>query len=596
MTTYILGLNAFHADSSAVLLKDGEVVAAIAEERLNRVKHYAGFPELAIKKVLEMGGIGIADVDHIAIGRDSKANLRQKVGFSLRNLTRIGKLAKQRLENRANISDVPTLVAKAFGLERDALKARVHNIEHHLCHAASCYLVSPYDRAAILSIDGFGDFASTMTAIGEGSHMKVLDRVHFPHSLGVFYTSICQFIGYDRYGDEGKVMGLAPYGKPIYMDFMRDAVRTTANGKFELNLDYYIHHSEGVDYSHDESGYPTVAPLYSDKLIATFGPPRVRLDEITQRDMDLARSLQARLEEVYFHILDHLYNVAGTDALCVAGGVSLNSVANGQLFKRSKFKRFYAHPAATDDGTAFGAAYFVHNITLKNPRSFVLKHAYLGDSFTDDEIAAALERAGVTTAKKLDGDAIYSETAKRMADGKVIGWFQGRMEWGPRALGARSIVAHPGYEDMKDILNARVKHRESFRPFAPSILEERTGDYFDETWPAPFMMQVYGTKESGRADIAACNHTNNTGRLQTVNRDDNPIYHKLISAFAAETGIPVVLNTSFNENEPIVNTPDQAISCFLRTKMDVLSIGSFIVDKPEGHADAPDGAVHGMSA
>ncbi len=580
MPTYILGLNAFHADSSAVLLRDGEVVGAIAEERLNRVKHYAGFPELAIKKVLEMAGVQIGDVDHIAIGRDSKANLRQKVGFSLKNLSRIGRLAKQRLHNRASIRDIPTLIADAFGIDRGELRARVHNIEHHLCHAASAYLVSPFDRAAILSIDGFGDFASTMTAVGEGDRMKVLDRVLFPHSMGVFYTSICQFIGYDRYGDEGKVMGLAPYGTTRYLDFMRELVTTEPGGRFALNLDYFIHHTEGVDYSFDDSGYPTVAPLFSDELVARFGAPRLRNAEITQRDKDLARSLQARLEEVYFHILDHLYEEASSNALCIAGGVALNSVANGQIFKRSKFRRFHAHPAATDDGTAFGAAYYVWNVILNNPRTHELRHAYLGDGYDDEAIAAALERAGILDqAEHLPGDAIYAPTAKQIAAGKVVGWFQGRMEWGPRALGSRSILAHPGYPGMKDTLNSRVKHREGFRPFAPSILEERVEDYFDQSWPSPYMMLVYKTRPETRHNLSACDHVDHTGRLQTVNRDDNPIYHRLISAFEAETSIPVVLNTSFNEREPIVHTPDEAIDCFLRTKMDALSIGSYLVVK-----------------
>ncbi len=579
MTTYILGLNAFHADSSAVLLRDGEIVGAIAEERLNRVKHFAGFPELAIKEVLKMGGIGIDDVQHIALGRDSKANLKQKMGFSLKNLTRIGKLAKQRLENRANIRDIPTLVAQAFGRSAGSdIPARIHNIEHHLCHAASCYLVSPFDKAAILSIDGFGDFASMMTGVGEGDRFSVLDRVYFPHSMGVFYTSMCQLIGYNRYGDEGKVMGLAPYGTTKYLDAMREIVSLGADGKYELDLDYFIHHSEGVDYSFDDDGYPTVASLFSSKLTERFGPARTRGSEITQRDMDIARSTQARLEEVYFHILRHLQQQTDTDALCVAGGVSLNSVANGQIFKRSNFKRFYAHPAATDDGTAFGAAYYVHNVTLNNPRTFQLKNAYLGNGFSDDEIAQALADRGLKPTK-LEGQALYDETAKRIADGKVIGWFQGRMEWGPRALGARSILAHPGHPDMKDILNARIKHREWFRPFAPSILEEHAGEYFDETHPAPFMMLVYGTQPEGRENIQACNHVDNTGRLQTVNKDDNPVYHRLISAFRELTGIPVVLNTSFNENEPIVCTPAQAIDCYLRTKMDVLSIGSFMCEK-----------------
>jgi len=580
LATYILGINAFHADASAVLLRDGEVVGAIAEERLNRVKHFAGFPAQAIRKLLEMGRIDVRDVDHIAIGRDSTANLAQKLAFSVANLGRIGKLAKQRLENRAKIRDVPSLVAEACGVERDDLDAKVHNIEHHLCHAASTFLPSGFERAAILSIDGFGDFASTMVALGEGNGIEVLDRVHFPHSMGIVYTSICQFIGYGKYGDEGKVMGLAPYGETAYLDFMRELVREAPDGKFELDLDYFIHHTEGVDYGFDVEGRPTVAPLFSSKLIDRFGPPREPGTEIAKRDEDLARSLQARLEEIYFHVLRDLHARTGCDALCIAGGVGLNSVANGQIFEKTGFERFYAHPAATDDGTAFGAAYYVHSAVLGQARPRELGHAFLGNEYTDDEIQAALQRAEVSGARHLSDEELFAETAKRVAQGKVVGWFQGRMEWGPRALGARSIVAHPGLPNMKDILNARIKHREPFRPFAPSILEDRVGEYFTETWPSPFMMLVYPTRPEKRGDIQAVDHVDHTGRLQTVNATDCPRYYRLIQAFEKETGIPVVLNTSFNENEPIVCSPDEAIACYERTRMDVLVMGNWLVEKP----------------
>jgi carbamoyltransferase len=580
MTTHILGINAFHADASAVLLRDGEVIGAIAEERLNRVKHYAGFPSQAIRMLLDMGGITLADVDHVAIGRDGKANLKDKLAFSLRNLPRMGKLARQRLENRAQIRDVPTLVAEACGVAPDRLRAKVHHVEHHLCHAASTFLPSEHERAAILSIDGFGDFASTMVAVGEGNRFKVLDRVLFPHSMGIAYTALCQLIGYDRYGDEGKVMGLAPYGEPTYLDVMRDVVREAPGGKFELNLDYFIHHSEGVDYGLDAEGHPTVARLFSSRLEDRLGKARARGDELGQREMDIARSLQARLEEIYMHVLRDLHGRTGADALCVAGGVSLNSVANGQIFSETPFKRFYAHPAATDDGTAFGAALFVHHVTLGQPRREPLHHAYFGPEYGDAQIGQALAAAGLDGACQVSDDELYAATAKHIAAGKVVGWFQGRMEWGPRALGARSIVAHPGHPDMKDILNSRIKHREWFRPFAPSILEDRVGEYFTHDHPSPFMMLVYGTRPENRERIQAVDHVDHTGRLQTVREADNPRYYRLIQAFERETGTPVVLNTSFNENEPIVCTPEQAIGCFQRTRMDVLALGNWLVEKP----------------
>ena len=360
---------------------------------------------------------------------------------------------------------------------------------------------------------------------------------------------------------------------------MRDVVREAAGGKFELNLDYFIHHSEGVDYGYDEEGHPTVAPLFSDALAERLGPPRQAGDEVTDRDRNSARSLQARLEEIYFHILRDLHERTKVGALCLAGGVSLNSVANGQIFAQTPFRKLYAHPAATDDGTAFGAAYHVHHVALGHGDRQPLRHAYLGNSYSDDEIKAAIDRAGATGAELLPADDVPTEAAKRIAAGKVVGWFQGRMEWGPRALGSRSIVAHPGRPDMKDVLNARIKHREPFRPFAPSILEERVGDYFTEEWPSPFMMQVYPTIAERREDIQATDHVDHTGRLQTVNKDDCPQYHALISAFEKETGIPVVLNTSFNENEPIVCTPDEAIACYQRTKMDALVIGRWLLEK-----------------
>jgi carbamoyltransferase len=579
---YILGINAFHADAAAVLLKDGHVVGAIAEERLNRVKHYAGFPEQSIRMLLEMANITIDQVDHIAIGRDSTANVLKKIGFAVANLSRVGKLAKQRLENRAQIRDVPELVARACGVQVTDLRARVHHIEHHLCHAASAFFPSDFEEAAVLSIDGFGDFASTMTATGKGTHLAVLERVYFPHSMGIFYTAMCQFIGYRKYGDEGKVMGLAPYGEPRYLDLMRQVVRTTANGGFELDLDFFIHHTQGVDYSFDDDGRPTVAPVFSDKLIEMFGPPRESGGELTQRDKDIARSMQARLEEVYFHILNHLHARTGLTDLCIAGGVGLNSVANGKILNYTPFRRIYVHPAATDDGTAFGAAFFVHHATLGNGNRQPLQHAYLGNCYTDEAIERAIVASGFRGAVRLEDDSVYVEAAQRIAQGKVVGWFQGRMEWGPRALGARSIVAHPGLPDMKDTLNARIKHREWFRPFAPSILEERAAEYFEGGTVSPFMLVVLPTVPEKQSQLLAVDHVDHTGRVQTVNKNDCPEYYRLIQAFEEITGIPVVLNTSFNENEPVVCTPEQAIDCFMRTKMDALCIGHWLLDKAVG--------------
>jgi carbamoyltransferase len=591
--TYILGLNSFHADASAVLLRDGELVAAVAEERLNRVKHFAGFPTQAVKEVLDIGGISLAEVDHVGINKDSRANLLAKLGFALGNLTRITRLAKQRLEYRAKAQNAPQLLCEALGVPASALKARVHNVEHHLCHVASCFLVSEFEKAAVLSIDGFGDFASTMTAVGDGLDVKVLDRVLFPHSLGILYTMICQFIGYDKYGDEGKVMGLAPYGQPVYAEFFDRLVRLKPQGRFELNLDYFLHHTEGVDYTFDEQGHPTVAPLYTPEMVKQFGPPRVRHGELTRRDMDLAASLQKCFEKAYFHILNHLYDETRCENICLAGGVALNSVANGMIFDRTPFRRIYTQPAAGDDGTALGVAYHIHHAVLRQPRPLTLPspptgeerrvrgamdHAYTGRDFGTDALAEEVRRLPPDIGAEFVDDAeLFQRTAQAIAGGEIVGWFQGKSEWGPRALGNRSIVAHPGLPNMKDVLNSRIKHREWFRPFAPSILEERVGEYFVHTHPSPFMMLVYQTRPEVRDRLCAINHVDNTGRLQTVSRQQNPRYYQLIEAFERETGLPIVLNTSFNENEPIVYKPAEAVECFLRTRMDLLVLGNWMI-------------------
>src|SRR6266849_3901758 len=579
--TYILGLNTFHADSGAALLKDGELVAAVAEERLSRVKHFAGFPAEAIREVLDIGGIGIGDVDHIGINKDNRANLLSKLTFALSHLSRITKMARQRLLYRAKAYNAPKMICNAFAIREEVLRAQVHHVEHHLCHAASCYLVSEFEQAAILSVDGFGDFASTMTAVGKGNDLKVLDRILFPHSLGIVYTMICQFIGYNQYGDEGKVMGLAPYGEPVYEDFFDRLVQLKPAGRFELDLDYFLHHREGVDYSFDEQGYPTVAPLFSMAMVRRFGQPRLRHAELTQRDMNLAASLQKCLEKAYFHILNHLHEQTQCEALCLAGGVALNSVANGQIFEKTPFRKIYTQPAASDDGTAIGVAYYIHNCILKRPRGFIMDHAYTGRAFTKDEIKAVLVGRSDVQGEELTDPELYQRTAEAIARGEIVGWFQGRMEWGPRALGNRSIVAHPGLPNMKDILNARIKHREWFRPFAPSILVERQNEYFEHEHPSPFMLHVYKIRPEKREQLCAVNHVDDSGRLQTVSREENPLYYDLIQAFERKTGTPVVLNTSFNENEPIVCAPQEAIDCFKRTRMDVLAIGPFLVLKTE---------------
>jgi carbamoyltransferase len=569
--TAILGLNAYHGDAAAALVLDGELVAAAEEERFNRVKHCAGFPAAAAAWCLADAGLTAADLDHVAVGRDPRANIGRKVARTLRHGVKAGYL-RERLQNAARVRDVGAALADALGV--DSLRASVHNVEHHQAHVASAFFVSPFEDAAVLTVDGFGDFASTMLAEGHGSHFEVLERVTFPHSLGIFYTAVTQWLGFPKYGDEGKVMGLAPYGKPVYVDELRKLVLLDSS-LFELGLDYFTHDQEGVDMTWDE-GSPSVGRIYSDALVELLGPARETGAPLTELYEDVAASLQLVLEEAYLHLCRTLHERTGLTSLCLAGGVALNAVANGRILAETPFRDLYVQPAAGDSGIAVGAAYYVWNQELGRPRSFVMEHAYTGPAYSDDEIAAAIADAGVT-ATRLDDDDLFRAVAERIAAGEVVGWFQGRMEFGPRALGHRSIVADPRSHEMKDVLNARIKQREPFRPFAPSILSERTAEWFEQDYPSPFMVLVYKTAADKRETIPAVNHVDDTGRLQTVEQRIEPRYHALIAEFERQTGVPVLLNTSFNENEPIVMTPADALDTFLKTKMDVLAIGNYLV-------------------
>jgi len=571
---YILGINAYHGDAAAAIVRDGKLIAAAEEERFNRFKHSAGFPAHAIKYCLEAAGIGLEDLDHIGISRDPSAHLHKKILFAA---TRITKLAshqiKDRLGNAAKVRDVKDELARVFGVSKKHLHARFHNVEHHRAHLASCFFVSPFNHAALLSIDGFGDFISTMWALGEGNSIDVLGQVEYPHSTGIVYTATTQFLGFPHYGDEGKVMGLAPYGQPRFIKEFREIIRTEENGQFRLNLDYFRHHAEGVEMTWDE-GSPVIGRVFSDEFAHLFGPPRATGATLSDRERDIAASLQLRLEEVGFHILNHLHHKTGMTDLGLAGGVAYNSVMNGKILLNTPFKRVFVQPAAGDSGTALGVCYQIYNGILKSERGEVMTGAYTGPQFTGEEIKQALSESDLPFECYSDEE-VTKCAAQDIAAGLVVGWFQGRMEFGPRALGNRSIVVDPRRAEMKDILNDRIKKREPFRPFAPSILEERMGDYFEQTHPAPTMLMVYQIKQERRAEIPAVTHVDGSGRLQTVSRAVNERYYQLISDFAALTGVPVVLNTSFNENEPIVCTPQHAIECFRKTKMDVLYLGNY---------------------
>lgn len=572
--TVILGLNAYHGDASAALVVDGELVNAVEEERLNRVKHSAGFPGLAAKWCLEDAGITPEQIDHVAVSRDPSANLFRKLLRAAR--TPSIDFLRSRLANAAQVRNVKGELATALGLPEGGLRAKFHNVEHHQAHVASAFFVSPFDEAAILSVDGFGDFASTMLAHGRGSKFEVLDRVLFPHSLGIFYTAVTQWLGFPKYGDEGKVMGLAPYGEPVHLDAMRKLV-DLSGPLFQLDLAYFTHHVEGVDMTWDQAT-PTIGRVFSPRLEQLLGPARKPGEPLEKHHEDVAASLQKMLEEAYLHLLRTLHSRTGSKNLTLAGGVALNAVANGRIRHETPFDEVYIQPAAGDNGTAIGAAYHVWNQQLGQPRGFVMRHAYTGPAFDDDEIAAALG-ASAFDARRLDDAELFDWTAQQLADGKIVGWFQGRAEFGPRALGNRSIVVDPRRHDMKDILNARIKHREPFRPFAPSLLAEETGEWFEDDYPSPFMILVYKTREERREQIPAVNHVDDTGRVQSVALDENPRYYRLIESFKEKTGVPVILNTSFNENEPIVCTPEEALACFGKTKMDVLVLGNHVVER-----------------
>jgi carbamoyltransferase len=574
----ILGLNMFHADASAAIVLDGEVVFAIAEERLNRVKHYVGFPALAVKTCLDAVGARITDVDHVAVGQDSDANLAKKVQYALANPAKVLNFIRLRQRKEA-MRDVRSLLANALDVDPKEPRFQEHHLEHHIAHIASAYYCSPWEQAAGFSYDGSGDFVSTMMASCEGNDVKVLERVFLPHSLGSFYTMICEFIGYKKYGDEGKVMGLAPYGNDTYCAQVREIIKLIDSG-FQLDLKYFMPLGSNQGMQIQPDGTVRLARHFSDRMVELFGPPRDPQSEITQRDMDLAYAMQHRFEEVFFHLLHQLHQRAPSEDLVMAGGCALNSVGNGKLFQQTPFRRTWIQPAAGDEGLAIGAALHTYHSTLGQSGRHEMKNSYLGPEFSDSRIESDLKTANLSY-RKLDREPLLNAVAEQIATGNVVGWFQGRMEWGPRALGNRSIVAHPGLPDMKDVLNARIKHREWFRPFAPSILVERQNEYFEYDHPSPFMLHVYKIRPEKRAQLCAVNHVDDTGRLQTVSHEENPLYYDLIRAFERKAGIPVILNTSFNENEPIVCTPEEAIDCFKRTRMDVLAIGPYLVLKAE---------------
>ncbi len=575
----ILGINAYHGNASAAIVCEGRLVAAVEEERFNRVKYAAGFPAQAIRYCLQEAGLELKDIDHVAVPRNPYARLGTKLFYAMR----MPSFARERMKVLAKFTGIQEALAQAFEADPAKIVAKFHRIEHHQAHLASAFFVSPFEQAALLSADGLGDFASTMWGSGSGSRMKIDGAIAFPHSLGIFYSAVTQYLGFLKFGDEYKVMGLAAYGEAEQLDALRDILRTTGK-EFRLGLDYFTHHRSGPEMSWAEADKtPTLGKMFSEAMERRLGPKRNPEEPLEQRHRNLAAALQSRLEEVYLGMLKNLGELTELKAVCLAGGVAFNCVANGKIFDTTGFEQVYVHPAAGDAGLAVGAAFYVWHQVLGKPRAFVMDHAYWGPGYTREKIHSAIDASGLAQngwqVEELAEDKLVQRTAASVADGKILGWFQGRAEWGPRALGNRSIVADPRRPEMKDILNQRIKHREIFRPFAPSILAEAAGQWFEKSHPSPFMTLAYSVRPEKREKIPAPTHVDGTGRLQTVTHEANPRYWSLIKAFERLTGVPVVLNTSFNDNEPIVCRPEEALDCFRRTQMDALVLGDFLITK-----------------
>lgn len=589
---YVLGISRHH-DSTAALIKDGQIIAAAEEERLNRRKHFGGFPIQAVAYCLKEAGITLGDVDHVAYFWERWPELLHGVKHFVRYFPGTmaafqkgsgkskGLLATIKSDGQQDHFDdydaggaillhllrtytLPKTLREALNYT-GKIKFKVHLVDHHLCHAASTFLPSSFEEAAILSIDGIGsDGTCTFLGVGRGNQITELRRVKYPHSLGAFYSLVTEYLGFYPTVDEGKVMGLASYGTDRYVEDFRQMVHLGPDGTYELDLSWFEHHIKATH-------------KVSQKFIDKFGPPRPRVKgEVEQHYADIAFALQKVLEETGLHIARWLYQQTGLKHICVAGGVALNSVMNGRILLETPFEEFFAQPSAGDGGTALGAALYVSNSLLNELRP-TGEYIYIGPGYTEAEIEAALQRSGMPYRRL--GEQIAQNTAQQLADGKIVGWFQGRMEFGPRALGNRSILADPRSYESKPRLNEKVKHREPFRPFAPSALVERAGDYFVSDYPSPVMLLVFDVLEHQRTKVPAITHVDGTARVQTVSRADNPTYWGLIKAFEAITGVPMVVNTSFNDNnEPIVCSPDDALRCFVATDLDALAIGPFWVD------------------
>ncbi len=578
----ILGINAYHADASACVLKEGKLVFAIEEERLNRIKHWAGFPVESIKTCLKYSNLQLDDIDFIAFNSNPYTNLAKKIFYVLKNQRSVD-FVRSRLKNTRTRLNAESDFEQHF--PRIDVKSKFRKIEHHHAHLASAYFASNFNQACVLSVDGFGDFSSAAWGYAQSNDINITGYVNYPHSLGIFYQAITQYLGFKHYGDEYKVMGMAAYGNPVYVELLQHLCIYNRSGKFELDLNYFLHHTNQSSYGF-ESGQPVCSDFFSSKLVELLGPARGSDEAIEQHHQDLARSAQIIYERAFFNLCNRIFEKHQSANLALAGGCAMNSLANGDITKQTPFKQVYIQAAAGDAGGALGAAFAVAIEQGVNKKQLKMPHAYWGPSFTDSQYQQYIQdyssqfaQAGCTIELIEDSDELCSNVAKVITRGKVVGWFQGAVEWGPRALGNRSILADPRRSDMQDVLNLKIKRRESFRPFAPSILLDHSADWFEQDSEVPFMGQVFMIKEEKRSLIPAVTHVDGSGRLQTVSPQTNELYYSLISKFYELTDVPILLNTSFNENEPIVCHPGEAIECFLRTKMDYLVLGNNIVSR-----------------
>jgi carbamoyltransferase len=581
----ILGINAYHADASAVLVRDGQLVAAIEEERFRRIKHFAGFPTEAVRACLKIGGLTGRDIHHIGVSRNPRAHLLGKGLFALRNRQ---DRTDDRAANESRVQGIPETVADVLGLKPGEKRPELHWVEHHPAHLASAFFVSPFEEAAVCAIDGFGDFVSMSSAHGRGNRIDMVERTFFPHSLGMLYLALTQYLGFANYGDEFKVMGLAAYSKPDFTKEIARLVRLRRNGGFELDLSYFSHGSAGPSRTWDEGG-PKPGRVFTDKLEALLGPARRRDDPLTEKHGAIAASAQVVFEDAFFHVLGALHQRIPAPGLCLAGGCAMNSAANGKIRGRTPFEEVFIQPAAGNNGGALGAAYWIWHQVLKQPGRFVMKHAYWGPAFEEAELHAVLRaraddlnNAGCVVTQFRDTYTLTEFTADRLAKQQIVGWFQGKIEWGSRTLGNRSILADPRRADMRNVIEEKMNLRERFWPFSASVLAEGYFSYFAGSMPDPFMMQISPIHADKRSAIQAVTHVDGSGQPHTVTVEANPLYWELIRAFERRTGIPMVLNTSFSENEPIVHQPADALDCFLRTGMDVLVLGNTVVTKPAG--------------